>query len=69
MEAFKKWDDDYCIAPNNDCPAEGGCPTCIKLRKEGWRAAMEHMLTISENKCCFVDCIVHKAIKKELRKE
>ena len=31
-----------------------------------WRAAMEYMLTVSDNKCCFVDCIVHKAIEKEL---
>ena len=61
MEAFKKW---------RKQQEEDGIEVGFDYaNEEGWRAAMEHMLTISENKCCFEDCIVHKAIKKELRKE
>ena len=46
---------------------KNGGGVCGKANAESyWRQAMEHMLTISDNKCCFITCIVHKAIKQEL---
>jgi len=64
MEEFKKWTNKSCLKAR--CNKSVPCDTCEQLQKEGWRAAMEYMLTVSDNKCCFVDCIVHKAIEKEL---
>ena len=68
MKAFEEWWSkfDCCIEPcGDDCNFQS-CIVCEEIAEIAWKAALEWADTHSDKHCCFQDCFVNIAIKKEL---
>ncbi len=55
MEVFDKWDIDYCSKTGTQCPTDGGCSVCTEKRKDGFRAALEWVLSMKKKEGCIND--------------